>query len=522
MMEEKKLDHRSEVEKIPSDTPKEKLPFLLENILRTLAQETDAIAASILGHVIKKRFSLTHKDITAYEKTLKEYRREEQIRLLTVKEAEIQTPKILSDNEKNEARKILNSPTLLFDILEMIRNLGGVGEERMVLIHYLALTSRLLRKPISITVKGDSSAGKSYSLGKVMKLFAKSEYIDITDATAQSFYYMKADRFKNKMIVLFEKHGGDKADYAIRTLQTEGKLKIHVTVKNPSTGEFETKEIEKEGPTGFITTTTESLIHAENETRNISVFPDQGIDQTFKIYKANEAQYLGIETPSDDDLRPWQNAQMILEQMRVLIPFAPAIRNYFPKEILRTRRDHAHFLALIEVSALLHQVQRKRIEKNSKVYVEATMADYEIARIIGGEFISKSIYELPPKTIEVIEEARAFEGSSEFTISELAKQIGWNRDTVDKWMKPGISKGYFIETQEARGSRGAKYTVEQKVLPKESFLPSCFEIFTSATNLHDCYDPITGQQIQEIPTAVIKKEQSVDEILFPPLNPYAE
>jgi len=113
----------------------------------------------------------------------------------------------------------------------MVKKLGVVGEEKNVLLHYIILTSRKLRQPLSATVKGDSSSGKSYTLLTTIKLFPKSAYIDLTDATPQSFYYCPEDYFKHKIIVIFEKHGGERADYAIRTLQSEGKLKIQVTIK---------------------------------------------------------------------------------------------------------------------------------------------------------------------------------------------------------------------------------------------------------------------------------------------------
>jgi len=67
-----------------------------------------------------------------------------------------------------------------------------------------------------------------------------------------------------------------------------------------------------------------------------------------------------------------QNAQRLLASIDVVIPFAGAID--FPHHWLRTRRDHLHFLNLIEVTAQLHQHQRERQTSDGCAYIEATIA----------------------------------------------------------------------------------------------------------------------------------------------------
>jgi len=492
------------LKEIPSDTAKDKLPELLGPFLKKLSSENPAkIRAVLIG--AGKKFDWSSKEIDTYVQTVNKFAKElrfiEQNQLVEkkVEEKEVFSPKVVK-----EAEEILMSSTLLYEALKMVHKCGIVGEEKNLLTHYLSLSSRLLESPISVTVKGDSSAGKSFVLGKVLKLFPKSAYIDITDATAQSFYYTPEDHFKHKIIVIFEKHGGEKTDYAIRSLQSEGKLKIQTTVKNPDTNEFETMEVEREGPTGFITTTTDSMIHAENETRNISIFPDQSQKQTNDIYEVIDAKYLGIKKPSDDILKPWQCSQTLFEQLPVCIPFVKSLSKHFPSHILRTRRDYSHFLAFIEVSAFFHQKQRARESIDGINYIRATLADYEIARIVVEDSLSKSIYELPPKTIELILVARKLsvdkkddEEKELFTITELAKKISWDRDTVAKWMEPGSKKSYFTIVHESKGSKGAKYKVEEKDLPGASFLPKVSILAQENPKeiIEGIYNPITGALI---------------------------
>ena len=495
---------------VPKDTPKEDLLSVLQPLLEALALGKSAAEAELyIRNKVKEAFGLKERDIDPIVRHFKEFRKP----IVAKRDAEKKkaeqtiTEPPPTEEERRVAERLLQSPTLLHDILQMVRKLGVVGEERNVLLHYIIFTSRKLQNPLSATVKGDSSSGKSFTLLTTMRLFPKSAYIDLTDATPQSFYYCPEDHFKHKMIVLFEKHGGERADYAIRTLQSEGKLKIQVTVKNPETGAFEAQTIEKEGPTGFVTTTTASMIHAENDTRNISMFPDQSSEQTGRVYAAVDARYTSEPKVGANELQPWHHAQLILEELPVYIPFVRSFRRYFPKHIVRTRRDYGHFLAIVETVAFLHQKQRAVVEVNGVKHIRATLADAYLAKVIVEESLAKSIYELPEKTVEVIRAARAlvtdlhdefFDGKDEatFTITQLAKKLEWDRDTVAKWLKPASKKGYVTIVTDSKGSKGAEYKVEEKELPSDEFLPSVAQLAAdNPTESIGCiYDPLSGEK----------------------------
>src|SRR3990172_6997699 len=82
--------------------------------------------------------------------------------------------------------------------------------------------------------------------------------------------------------------------------------------------------------------------------------------------------------------RHW-NAQPLLHPLPVVIPFADRLS--FPSSWMRTRRDHARFLNLIEVSAFLHQHQRQR----SKGAIVASLADYAAAYALAAEVLRETL-----------------------------------------------------------------------------------------------------------------------------------
>lgn len=406
----------------------------------------------------------------------------------------------LSEEEKQKAIQLLKSPTLLFDILKFIKKLGVVGEEKIALTHYIVFISRITDEPLSEIVKGESSVGKSYVVSRIMTILPKDSYRDLTDATAQSFFYVPKDYFAHKIIVIFEKHGSEKTDYSIRSLQSEKKLKLQVTIKDPETGQFATTEKEVNGPVGFISTTTEARIHNENETRNLSIYPDESRQQTEKILEVSDSKYRGVSGPSDDEIKKWQNIQRVLKPYPVLIPFVEEIRKIFPKEPVRVRRDYTKFLSLLSVVTLLHQAQREIKTVGEKEYLISNLADFYIAKTLFEETLQKTIYELPPKSEFLIDKAKQLTSGAldNFSISELAQSMGWEYDTTWKWFKPAYHKGFFIQTEEHKGSKGARYKPAGKELSEKKILPEAeelYEINKDWLGKAEIYNPLTGEDL---------------------------
>ena len=132
---------------------------------------------------------------------------------------------------------------------------GLVGEDRIAKLLYLAVTSRLFDKPISIAVKGPSSGGKSYVVMTVLRFFPQSAYYDLTGMTDHALVYME-EPLAHRFLVLYENNGiqGDNGSYFVRSLLSEHRIRYE-TVESVN-GELRSRLIEKEGPTGLITTTT--------------------------------------------------------------------------------------------------------------------------------------------------------------------------------------------------------------------------------------------------------------------------
>ena len=84
-------------------------------------------------------------------------------------------------------------------------------------------------------------------------------------------WHTAKNRFVHRIIVLYEAAGltGDFGTYLVRSLLSEGRI-CYETVEKTKDG-LKARRIEREGPTGLITTTTAVGLHPENETRLLSV-----------------------------------------------------------------------------------------------------------------------------------------------------------------------------------------------------------------------------------------------------------
>ena len=75
---------------------------------------------------------------------------------------------------------LARSENILLDFDHTLETVGLVGERRVATLLYLALTSRLLDRPVSIAVKGPSSGGKSFTVESVLRFFPCEAFYALT------------------------------------------------------------------------------------------------------------------------------------------------------------------------------------------------------------------------------------------------------------------------------------------------------------------------------------------------------
>ena len=193
--------------------------------------------------------------------------------------------------------ELLRDPRLLERVLEDFERCGAVGEETNKKVSYLAAVSRLLAKPLAIVVQSSSSAGKSSLMEAVLDFMPEEQRESYTAMTGQALFYMGQKNLKHKILAIAEQQGAEAASYPLKLLQSEGKLNIASTGKDPVSGKHVTHEYTVEGPVMIFLTTTAHEVDEELMNRCLVLTVNEDREQTRAIHrKQREAQTLeGLE-----------------------------------------------------------------------------------------------------------------------------------------------------------------------------------------------------------------------------------
>ena len=376
------------------------------------------------------------------------------------------------------ALPLADADDILGEFDTLLDALGLVKERCAAKLLYLALTSRLLAKPISVVIKGPSSAGKSFCVVIVIKVFPPSSYLDFTSMSERALIY-DDQPVAHRFIVLYEAHAlasSETLAYLVRSLLSEGRIR-YSTVDSTPMGHM-SRHIDRQGPTGLITTTTLPSLDGENETRMFSLTLTDTPDQTAGILEALACEAAGDMT-TQPDLAPWLALQRWLERgggREVVIPFAPEIARRSDARAVRLRRDFGAVLNLVRTHALLHQRSRPR---DAQGRIVAILQDYAAVHHLVAESVNEgveaTVSPIMRETVEVAtrlyeQNVNKYDTPQPISIRMLADELGLDRTSVGRRVKVATEQGYLqnLEWQRGRPARivpGDPLADERRVLP---------------------------------------------------------
>jgi len=360
-------------------------------------------------------------------------------------------------------------------------------------------------------VKSESSSGKSFLTDTVLKLFPPEAYISVSGLSPKALYYDEED-YKHRMLVVAEAAGmGEDAEYTLRTLLSENRLRLK-TVDKDVKGRNQIRELNREGPTGLILTTTKARMNLENETRYLSIGLDESEEQSQRVKNATAQRWERVSRGAKLD--EWIAAQCLLEPVEVEIPFASFLSERTPEKPLRVRRDFDKLLLLIATSAALHQHQRKHsTKKDGSKMITAGIVDYFIVKELFEPAFFQSLQGIHPNTRKVMEAIKKLyrQKSDEaqpdpttglkydvtVTTQDLVDELAASKPTVLKWAQSLEPYGWLIEGGEGKAN---EYRPGIEPDPKKSVLPSVDELIRQYPHLVpaagiEAIHPLTGQKV---------------------------
>jgi hypothetical protein len=375
-------------------------------------------------------------------------------------------------------KEIAKSDNILKLLEDDLSKLGVVGEDKLSKAIYLALTTRFFDMPVSIVVKGSSSTGKSFVEENVVSFFPSRAYYKLTASSEKSMIY-SGESYKNRFVIHFEAGGIRKGfqDYVYRTLMTEGRIKYEVTEQNKE-GKFGARIIEKEGPTGFITTTTKISLHNENETRYLSFQSDDSTKQTRSILLDLAKKRTQKGRHEKIDISRWHDFHIWLEhkEHRVTIPFAQTLSSLIDAKAPRIRRDFTKILNLISAHALIHRCNREKLSDGS---IKADFKDYKMVYKLTADVVSAGVESVIPKTVRrtvmIVKKLKKKNPRHSISFSDIGNSMRIHRSTAKRNVEIAIERGY-LKNEEEKEKAPAKIVLGEPmpddigVLPKPSLL----------------------------------------------------
>ena len=346
--------------------------------------------------------------------------------------------------------------------------MGLAGEERNAKLLYLALSSRMLDRPVSICIKGPSSGGKSFLLETVLRAFPEAAFYAFSAMSARALVYSEED-FVHRFMIIYEVTGmgDDMATYLVRSLLSEGRIR-YKTVE-PSRDGMQPLVLDKEGPTGLLVTTTSSGLHPENETRLLSITVRDDPEQTSAVLRTI-ARSANDDRPEPPDLEPWHGLQQWLAggEHRVSIPYADWLAANTSNAAVRLRRDFGALLRLVKAHAILHRATRERDDAGRIV---AGAADYAAVHDLVASIISQAakaeVSPLIDETVWVVSLLTTVRGEP-VTRAAVAQELSLDPTTTTRRLQAAVHEGYLVRVgrgNQARWRLGEPLPDQVPILP---------------------------------------------------------
>jgi hypothetical protein len=315
----------------------------------------------------------------------------------------------LAEQLRPRVAPLLESKTLLDDVVAVLHQLGVAGAEKHIKAHYLIYTTRIAQRPVSVNSYGAPAGGKSFIADRVLfDLFPEEAYHVMKAGSTKAAVYWPANFLVHRIVYLGEATallaGAEKSEAHrflsdfIRQMQSDGRF-FYDYAEPPAADDPDrrsrTKSIVIDGPVCIVSTSTRFL-QDENDTRTLTLRADESRAHTDAIMGAiGDAGFLEhAEAAATPDLTVWHNLQVYLAacQLRAVIPYVHTLRALTDKTHLRIRRDFSALLTLIEAHAVLNHPHR---ERTSRGRVVATLADYAAVHAVFADDFDRSL-ELRP------------------------------------------------------------------------------------------------------------------------------
>jgi hypothetical protein len=304
--------------------------------------------------------------------------------------------------------------------------------KRMV---FLTALSAYSRNPQNLFLKGPSSTGKTYNVTQALRYFPRSDvwmlgglsptalvhdygvlidsergkeidpaedkpqkedYTDDRGRPDKHTYHAAQKRWRERLrkayylvdlerkILVFLEAPHPETYMRLRPILSHDTPQISYKFTDKPAGALRTMHVVLKGWPACIFCTTDANYIEDLATRGFTITPDldpQKYKAAVELQGAMKAYPWQFDLDQDQEFRDLRSYMDILTGRlsltnNVVIPYAQELSRVYPSSLPRDMRDYDHFLALIEMSCLLHLFQRRILELRATRYWMANIRDY--------------------------------------------------------------------------------------------------------------------------------------------------
>lgn len=405
-------------------------------------------------------------------------------------------PRIDADPSIEElALELLQDRDFFGKVRDAVERGGLVGEVKNSQATYVGAMSSLLERPLNTIVKGPSSGGKNFLATRVLRLFPKTAIREITSSSETAWNYSAQD-FRHRIVYLQERNDASGAIHPVRLLISEGQLTRIVTVMEG--GQWVKKEFVAEGPISAISTSTRDRLQIDDETRHVSLWIDDSIDQNRRVVKG----LVSPPTPlSKDEIRAWHEAYELVAK-RASVPielpewFENIAENVYVDDI-RVRRYFPAFLEAVRTIALIRSFQQHPENYEAEESITAKFTDYALAAYIFDDVFVESLNrgDDDRETAKTIETIASTQDDEPVDAQQFAEYLGITYDKASAKLRSAFQAGVIAQANSPEKNNNKRY------LPAKParFVPDPKEVFKDYVNTNkpiELTHPVTGKRLR--------------------------
>ena len=436
--------------------------------------------------------AITTNTITDLTEKLEAYRMEEraaQVKALKPKAYE------MSESEKQQAAKFLQSPDLVKNTLNLISQSGLIGEQKNGLLLFFLYLSRLMEEPLHAIIFGRSGSGKTYLQTKVSDCLPEESVRTITSLTENTLYYSSRDFWKHKVLMIEDLDGVYNAFLPLREFMSKQSI-TKLTTDKDAKGNNVQKVLTVEGPICVSGATTKEGIYEDNANRSYLLHINEGADHMEEVMDYQRKLQAGLVDENSQNIAKQllKNAQRILHPIRVVNHYATKLK--IPDSVFKKLRTNMHYLRLIEIITFYHQQQRpQRINSKNQTCIETTLEDISWANRLVKESLLRKSDELNGQLRSFFERLKTtIEKQTEKTFysKQIREQFRMNPMKANRYLRELDQWGYI---KKVGGNRKIGFEYEIAAWDEYSHLQSGIDIL--------------DQTLEKLKTQEAKQEEKI-------------